>query len=134
MSQAETQGRGSHEPEAEEPEELEAQEPEAPPELEQRLQAMEAARPDEALTPRELAQGWPLGAQAGEAGAPEGPDAGCDGAAALNPPDAGAIEAVQLLAFEAGEPRWWLAMPARGDDGASGSETLGSKTLRAHDV
>lgn len=74
-----------------------AQEPEAAheecedagePELEQRLRAMEAARPLDAPTVYEQATAWA---------------------------DSGSVEAAQLLAFEAGEARWWDVVPADPD-------------------
>ncbi|MEM7689966.1 MAG: hypothetical protein AAF291_13170 [Pseudomonadota bacterium] len=113
MSQAEardpqSQGSMAHKPLPDEPlpDKPMPDAPVAPPDLERRLQAMEAARPDDAPTPRELAQGWPLGGDAEWDAAGASP---LDGGArvSLDPPDAGAIEAAQLAAFEAGEARWW---------------------------
>ena len=74
------------------------------PELEQRLQAMEAARPGDAPPLADLA---------------------CTQA------DIGLIEAAQLDAFEAGEPLWWEAMPepladcTERDDPASATHPAG---------
>lgn len=66
--------------------------------MEERLCAMEAARPDEALTLYDQAARYP------GAGGP------------------GAIEAQQLWAFEEGDPHWWEALPggARCDGGCDG--------------
>lgn len=64
--------------------------------LEARLTAMEAARPEGAATPRELA------CRSGGAGDQGGGDPG-------------AIEAAQLAAFEAGADAWWLVT----DEGAA---------------
>ena len=58
------------------------------PELERRLSAMEAARPDDAVPLGDLAD-----AEA----------------------DIGMIEAAQLAAFEAGVPRWWELVPGHGE-------------------
>lgn len=58
------------------------------PELERRLSAMEAARPDDAVPLGDLAD-----AEA----------------------DIGMIEAAQLAAFEAGVPRWWELVPGLGE-------------------
>ena len=79
-------------------------EPALEPDLEQRLQAMEAARPEDAPPLADLAC-----AQA----------------------DIGLIEAAQLDAFEAGEPLWWEAMPepladcTQDDDPASATHPAG---------
>lgn len=78
--------------------------PELEPVLEQRLQAMEAARPDDAVPLADLA---------------------------CAEVDIGLIEAAQLDAFEAGEPLWWEAMPqplagnAEDDDPASATHSAG---------
>ncbi len=85
-----------------EPEAEDADGPE--PALEQRLQEMEAARPDDAPPLADLA---------------------CAEA------DIGLIEAAQLDAFEAGEPLWWEAMPepladcTEDDDPASATHSAG---------
>ena len=94
-------------------EEAKARDPEVPAPLEQRLQAMEAARPSDALTPRELA---------GEAGQGE---AG-EGGALSHTQRTDAIEAAQLAAFEAGEGAWWLARPESlaGHLGGEGEEAV----------
>ncbi|MEM6826571.1 MAG: hypothetical protein AAF553_01355 [Pseudomonadota bacterium] len=66
------------------------------PELERRLQAMEAARPGDALTPAQLVRERIPGVH----GLIDGPE----------PLDVGAVESAQLAAFEQGEPEWWLAL------------------------
>ncbi len=72
---------------------------ESEPALEQRLAAMEAERPEGALTPIQL--------QTGEH-------------------DWGAIEYAQLLAFEAGEADWWCAMPSDRPEDVPEPEGAGS--------
>lgn len=103
----------SQEPEAREaasgPEDLDPEvlDPEGPPELERRLQAMEAARPGDAPTLGELAEAcsW----EAERLGQSE------PARAALSQ---GEIEAAQLMAFEGGEENWWIATGRDAGEGA----------------
>ena len=65
-----------------------------------RLDRMDAARPDDAPTPYALARERTDG------------------------PDSGSIEAAQLIAFEAGEAGWWLAMPPEEEAQDAGEEAV----------
>ncbi|MDJ0978046.1 MAG: hypothetical protein QNI87_05880 [Erythrobacter sp.] len=71
---------------------------EALPPVERRLRAMEAARPEGALKPHQLAS---------------------------EDRDAGEVEQAQLAAFEAGEARWWEVVCGDGGRAPGGSQTAG---------